>query len=113
MSNKQNQSREVSNPDPNVIDWRHLKATDIRNNLRVYLPKSRPRDEELEFAAKEHAYNQVFKSYISKQCDERGNKLESNVTKSQARGLEKLKKRQDSDQITVTTTDKSIKTSVS
>ena len=35
----ENQSREVFNPDSNIIDWRKQKATDLRNNPKVYLPK--------------------------------------------------------------------------
>ena len=42
------QQREVYNPDSKVLNFGKLKATDMRNNPRIMLPKPRPMNEESE-----------------------------------------------------------------
>ena len=55
------------------MDWRKQKATDLRNNPKVFLPRPRQLQKELEFGTKEIIYNQPIKSYIDSNCNEKGN----------------------------------------
>ena len=103
----EHQNRETFDPDTNIVDWRKHKATDMRNNPKVYLPKARPVQEELELGAKEFIYTKTIQKYIDANCNDQGTQKQDNLTKSERRGIAKLRKKQELGQIIITTTDKS------
>ena len=78
----QNQEREVYKPDKKSIDWRCQKATDMRNNSKVFLPRARPKGEEIIFNTQDHVFDKVYQEYISQNCNEKGEQTESNISNS-------------------------------
>ena len=56
---KEHQDREVYNPDSKVIDWRHQKATDMRNKNKVHLPRARPKGQDIAFNSQEHLFDKI------------------------------------------------------
>ena len=89
------------------------KATDLRQNPRIYLPKPRPPKEEAFLEAKEHMYQQTWYNYQNQYCDQKGNQLESNLTPKVMRGVYKINKRQANGKFIVSNTDKSTHFTVS
>ena len=77
------------------------------SNPRVELPKPRPQEEERTLMAKELMWEEEIKAYIKIHCNNKGDQLESNLTKQQKRGLAKLRERAKSGEIVITCTDKS------
>ena len=88
------------------LDFRNRRVTDLKNNSRVQLPKPLPAKEEAKVEIRREAHEKVFKQYMNDCCDQKGNQS-SNLTKSEARGLKKLKKRIELGEIVVMMTDKS------
>ena len=105
--------REVYNPDTKILDYRRLKATDMVDNPRVELPPPRPQTEEQTLAAKELIWQDKIKKYINCHCNDKGDQKNTNLTKSQRRGIAKLRARTKAGEIVITVTDKSGKMSVS
>ena len=108
-----NKDREIYDPDLKTVNWTKQKATDMRNNPRVYLPKSRPNGEELELGTKAFMYQQTIEKYQEQFCNDKGTQIRSNLTKSEQNGIRKLKARQKCGQIVINTSDKSQVTSIS
>ena len=85
----------------------------MRNNSNVYLPKARPRNEELELNSKEHVYRQMYETYIANNCKENGDQISTNIPKCVKRGIVKLNKRQEEGKIVINESDKSQLISIS
>ena len=73
---ERNLNREVYNPTDKSIDFGKLRATDLQNNPRIYLPKPRPDREEIELAARAHLMKQATLTYMQQHTDSKGNLLE-------------------------------------
>ena len=55
----------VYNQNTKVLDVRRLRATQVKNNPRVYLPRGRPQKEEAQFSARETLMEQTLEDYIA------------------------------------------------
>ena len=69
-----------------------LKARDMLNNPRIFLPKPRPHKEEAILEAKEHMYLQTWINYMTKNCNQKGDQTYSNLTDQEQRGRIKINK---------------------
>ena len=78
-----------------------LKATDMLNNPRIFLPKPRPHKEEAKLEAKEHMYMQTWMKFMTQNCNKKGDQTESNLTEQELRGQAKINKRQESGEIII------------
>ena len=47
-----------------TLNWSNLKGADTRANGKVYLPKPRPRNQELELSTKECTNDRMILEYI-------------------------------------------------
>ena len=88
----QHHEREIYNPDKKTINWRRQKTTHMRNNTKVYLPRARPKGEKIVLNSQEHVFDKVYQDYIRHDCNEKGNQLDSNISKRAQRGIVKLNK---------------------
>ena len=109
----ENESRELFNPETKVIDFRKVKATDLRDNPRVILPKPRPPGEEIELLVQRQIWQTTIEKYAENHCNSKGDQKQSNLTNSQKIGMSKLKNRSKDGSIVIGETDKSNKTTIS
>ena len=104
-------SRQTYDPVTNVFDHRNKRATDVKHNTRVYLPKALDTKLEAGIEVRRQKYLEVHREYAKEFCDEKNNQ-QSNLTQSQKQGLRKLRKRIKDGEIVVCLTDKSGKMAV-
>ena len=65
------------------MDMRNLKATDLKNNKMVILPKLEEDDNEIRRNHVSNEPKEVFINYRKKNCDKHGNILKNNLNKNQ------------------------------
>ena len=65
---EEHSGREFFCPENKTLDFGKLKATDLRNNPRIYLPKPRPAQEESILETKSLLYGQSFDIYKAQNC---------------------------------------------
>ena len=80
--------REIWDPNTNTIDFKKVRASDVRNNPRVVIPKARNVKEEAELAARTMMIEDEVKKFIMENPEN-----EKNLTASEFRGYQKLLKR--------------------
>ena len=101
---EENKHREVYCPDTKKLNFKGQRSTDIRNNPRTKMPDPRSNKEETELQTRATLVMREAKEYISKlECQP------TNLTKSERRGLKKLKARIKAEEIVILETDKSKK----
>ena len=110
---RDNEEREIFNPTRNTLDFRRLRATDLRDCPRLCLPGPRPQREEALLHAKEVIWQETISNYRRNNCREDGTQLKDNVTKSERRGINKLRRRAKAGEIVISSTDKSGKLTIS
>ena len=74
-----------------VINFRNLKATDLKNNKRITIVEMGDDAEEIRSNTVKTELKEVFIKYREKNCDEKGNLLESNLTVKQLKAIKDLK----------------------
>ena len=99
------ESREVYDAITKTYNAQKQRVTDLEQNAFVILPKSQPVDYEALLEIRRQKYYETFVEYRKKHCDENG-KQKSNLTKQQAAGIRKLKKRISEGELIVCGTDK-------
>ena len=85
---------------------RKLRATDVKQNTYVHLPKSQGVQYESELEMRRNKYLSVFREYVRENCDEKS-RQKSNLSAKENRGIKKLKKRISDGEIMICLTDKS------
>ena len=85
-------TREVYDPEEKVFNMQKQRVTDLKHNAYVILPPAQEIDYESLLELRRQKQSQIFKDYVRDNCDEKG-RQRSNITKQQARGLKKLRKR--------------------
>ena len=93
--------REIYDLNLGILDFRKVHPTDIKNNPRVKLCKSRPPREEAELETRQSIFEEETKSFL------REVEGADNLTPGEKRGLVKLQKRVKAGEIIVYPTDKS------
>ena len=78
-----NLHRETYNPNTKTLNFRNTRATDIKNNPRVYQAKDRPVREELELGARRAMIGERTRRFLSE------SRLENNLTESERKGIRK------------------------
>ena len=106
------EARSIFDVETKTFNFAKRRATDLKRNSRVYLPrKARSVEEERKFEAMRIELKSVFKDYVSNSC-EKGGKQMINLTPSQSRGLKSIKKRVADGELVILPTDKSGRLSV-
>ena len=85
-------SRQVYDSETKTFDMRKLRATDVKQNTYVILPKSQGVQYESGLEMRRNKYLSVFRDYVRNNCDEKS-RQKSNLSTKQNRGIKKLKKR--------------------
>ena len=98
--------RENFNPETKSQNYKKLRATDVKNNQRVYLPDPRPVKEEADLRYRGSVIDKVVKEYT------KNNKKTCNLTPSEQRGIKSLQKRSKTGELIVYPTDKSMKNAI-
>ena len=88
------------------FDYSRKRATDIKQNTKIHLPKAVKVEEEASLEMLRMEWRQVFKESTKENCDKKGNP-KSNLTQQERRGMKSLKKRLKDGEIVVLPTDKS------
>ena len=99
---QENEHREPYNHRTKTLDFRGIRPTDVKNCPRVKLSGPRSQREEMELGTKHKVMLKNTKEYI-RTLEEQPD----NLTKSERRGLRKLKKRVDAGEIVIVQSDKS------
>ena len=99
------ESREVYDSINKTYNAQKQRVTDLEQNAFVILPKPQPVDYEALLEIRRQKYTETFVEYKENHCDKEG-KQRSNLTKQQASGIRKLKKRISEGEIIVCETDK-------
>ena len=73
--------------DKHMLDFRKMKATDLKDCPKLHLPPSRPQAEKVEFHTKEHMWTMKYCEYMMKHCTENGRQKIDNMTKQERRGF--------------------------
>ena len=89
-----------------VLDMRKRRATDVKNNSRVILPrKMRGFEEEARLEMLRQKLRGTFSQYMREKCGP-GGLQKSNLTRGEIKGLKSLKKRVKNGEIAILPTDK-------
>ena len=110
-TNKKNEKddhpTEVSDEKANVIDFRNLRATDLKNNKRIVIPKPDADDEEeIRRNNVKKELGKVFINYMNENCDKYGNVIENNLSEKQVKAIKSLKEKMKDDNLVCFETDK-------
>ena len=94
--------------DYNNLDFNYTakKATDFDTCRRVHPPKLCNTKTEIALNVKKDLLLNGVKEYIKDNCDEKGRQKKTNLTKTETKGLRKLRKRVKEREIVVMTSDK-------
>ena len=85
------ESRTIFDVESQTFNFAKRRATDLKRNSRVYLPrKARTVEEERRYEAMREELRSVFKDYVSNFCE--GGRQRTNLTSSQSRGLNLLRR---------------------
>ena len=103
-------NRQIYDPITNTYDDRNRRATDLKECSRVTLPKPISVKREAQIELRGEIHGRIFREYRRKYCRENGEQ-EMNLNEKE-KGLERLKKRIQDEEILVMKTDKSGKLSV-
>ena len=99
-------SRMTYHGDKRSLNMARRKVTDCKGNSRVIFPKKMC---DLDFESRLDMFRLeamgIFQEYVKKNCNDNG-KQQSNLNKSQSRGLKSLRKRIKEGEIVITPTDK-------
>jgi hypothetical protein len=109
--NKKNENDNVTDEVPdetkNVIDFRNLRATDLKNNKRVVIPNPDDDDEEeIRRNNVKKELEKVYVNYMSEHCDKFGNMNENNLSDKQVNAIKSLKEKMKNDNLVCFETDK-------
>ena len=88
-----------------VIDFRNLKATDLKNNKRIKIPEFNDDVEEIRSNTIKTELKEVFIKYMKENCDEKGNMLEGNLTVEQVKAIKDLKMKMKNENLVCVETD--------
>ena len=103
--------RQVFDPINNTFDQRKRRVTDLVECSRVVLPKPLGVNREAQIENRRQVHEKIYQDYRKEFCKKNGDQVE-NLTASEKKGLESLKKRIKKEEILVIKTDKSGKLSV-
>ena len=96
-----------SNDKTNVIDFRNLRATDLKNNKRIVYPKPDADDEEeIRRNNVKRELEKVFVNYMNENCDKFGNVTENNLSEKQVKAIKTLKEKMKDEDLVCFETDK-------
>ena len=65
-----------------TLDFRNLKATDMKMNKRIIMPELDDDEEEIRRSNVKNNLKKVFMNYREKNCDKFGNIMENNLDKT-------------------------------
>ena len=74
-----------------LVDFRNLKATDLKYNKRIKIPEPQNDEEEIRMNHVKTELKEVFIRYMREHCDVKGNMIENNLTVEQVKAIKDLK----------------------
>ena len=102
-----NRSNKEGNGEPKPVDFRDLKATDLKNNKRVIVPDLDDDDEdEIKRNSVKKELKEVFVKYMDKHCDKHGNVLENNLSTKQTKSIKSINDKMKKENLVCFETDK-------
>ena len=102
---EETKTRMIFDEDSMTLDFRKRKATDLKGNARVHLPKSEDLDLETKLDMLRIECMGEIKKYVSEKCGNFG-RQESNLSPSESRSLKSLQTRVKEGKLVVLPTDK-------
>ena len=89
-----------------LLDLQNMKATDLKNNKRVVIPKLDEDSVEINRNYLKKELKEVFLKYQKEHCDKYGNIIENNLDDNQLKAIKGLKNKIQKDNLVCYTTDK-------
>ena len=100
-------SKELVDNKAKTVDFRNLRATDLKNNKRIIIPNLDNEDEEeIRRNNVKKELEGVFIHYMKENCDKFGNMKENNLTKKQVGAIKSLKDKMEEENLVCFETDK-------
>ena len=97
------ESRQIYDASTKTFDYTKKRSTDLKENSEVKLPQPSDTSTESSINVLKNRIMEVFRSYRAKECDSNGMQ-KTNMTSSEIKGLDSLKKRiKDGDLVTLKT----------
>jgi hypothetical protein len=104
---------EIFDQDSKVFNLSKLRVTDIPTNVRVHEPRAGSGPNEMKIQVQRDEMLRAGNKFIRAECNEKGEIVQTNLTKEEIIGKKRLRKRIKKSKIVVVTTDKSGKLAVS
>jgi hypothetical protein len=89
-----------------VLNFRNLKATDLKNNKRINILETGNDEEEIRMNTVKTELKEVYKKYMKEHCDDKGNVLENNLSVEQFKAIKELKTKMKNENLVCVETDK-------
>ena len=99
-------TKSVFDHDDLVVNFRKLKATDVKHNTKIVLPGPLTNQQEAELQMRRIAWGKVFDDFVAN-FEDKKNVKDDNLTKEEKEGLKSLKERVKEGSIVICSTDKS------
>ena len=88
-----------------AINFRNLKATDLKNNKRIYILETGDDTEEIRMNNVKSELKGVYIKYMKEHCDDKGNMLENNLSVEQVKAIKELKTKMKNENLVCVETD--------
>ena len=89
-----------------TLNLANLKATDLKNNKRVFIQMNYDDEKEIKRNNVASELKRIFTDYKNKHCDKFGNLIENNLDKEQRKTVKDLKKKMKDEELVCFKTDK-------
>ena len=99
-------SRQTFDPQKMSVNLNKKRATDVKGNKKVTLPKALSAKAEAIMEVRNEAYRDTFNDHVAKHCDKKGGQ-KLNLTPEEQVGLDSLKKRTKNHEILIVPSNKS------
>ena len=96
----------ADNPGKESLDFRHLRATELKNNKRVILQQPGDETEEIRRSNLKSELRKVVMKYRHENCDKFGNVSDNNLSKTKLKTMKNLKTRINKEGLICSQTDK-------
>ena len=90
----ENETNNIVNDDKaKSVDFRNMRATDMKGNKRIYIAEVTDDAESIRINNVKAELKKVFVKYMDENCDSKGNLLENNLSDEQVKTIKDLKSR--------------------
>ena len=93
VNDEMKSTRDVINDNGTSVNFGRVRATDMTNNQRVYVPKTEETKQEALNETRAECWRKAQQKFMNEKCDKTGRQLLNNLTNEQEIGLKTLQKK--------------------